>query len=152
MTYLSRKLLSTVVCLLLASLTLVGCNLPAPQLPTPDLLATSAAQTVAVQLTQSAGQTPIPPSPTHEELPPLASATLPEPSSTPTITPTATPDKASCDRAEYVSDVTIVDDTTFTPGATFTKVWRMRNVGTCTWTNSYALVFVDGEQMNGASV
>jgi len=152
MTYLSRKLLSTVACLLLASLTLVGCNLPAPQLPTPDLLATSAAQTVAVQLTLSAGQTPVPPSPTQEELPPLASATSPEPSSTPTITPTATPDKASCDRAEYVSDITIADDTTFTPGATFTKVWRMRNVGTCTWTTSYALVFVDGEQMNGASI
>jgi len=152
MTQLSRKLLTTVACLLLASMTLVGCNLPAPQQPTPDLLATSAAQTVAVRLTQSAGQTPIPPSPTHEELPPLASATSPEPSSTPTITPTATPDEASCDRAEFVSDITIADDTTFTPGATFTKVWRLRNVGACTWTTAYALVFVDGEQMNGASM
>ena len=129
---LSRKLLSTVAFLLLASLILVGCNLPAPSLPTPDLLATSAAQTVAVQLTKSAGQTPVPPSPTPEELPPLASATSPEPSSTPTITPTATPDKATCDRAEFVSDVTIADDTTFTPGATFTKIWRLRNVGECT--------------------
>ena len=35
------------------------------------------------------------------------------------------------------------------PGATFTKTWRLKNVGTCTWTTSYSLLFDTGTQMGG---
>ncbi len=56
-----------------------------------------------------------------------------------------------CDWAQFVTDVTVPDDTVFTPGTTFTKTWRLKNIGTCTWTTSYALVFDSGVQMGGQS-
>jgi hypothetical protein len=37
------------------------------------------------------------------------------------------------------------------PGATFTKTWRLKNVGACAWSTSYQLVFFSGEQMGAAS-
>ncbi len=55
----------------------------------------------------------------------------------------------SCDRAQFVADVTVPDGTAFAPGASFTKTWRLKNIGTCTWTTSYALVFDSGEKMGG---
>jgi hypothetical protein len=51
------------------------------------------------------------------------------------------------DRAQFIRDVTVPDGTRFEPGAAFTKVWQLRNVGTCTWTTSYSLVFDSGERM-----
>ncbi len=59
---------------------------------------------------------------------------------------------AYCDAAQFVADVTIPDGTVFAPGTTFTKTWRLKNVGTCTWTTSYALVFDKGEQMGAPAV
>ncbi|HEY6074680.1 MAG TPA: NBR1-Ig-like domain-containing protein, partial [Anaerolineales bacterium] len=50
---------------------------------------------------------------------------------------------------QFVADVTIPDGTTMTPGQTFTKTWRLRNAGTCAWTTSYAIVFSNGNSMNG---
>jgi Ig-like domain from next to BRCA1 gene len=46
--------------------------------------------------------------------------------------------------------VTIPDDTVMQPGQSFTKVWRLQNVGTCTWTKSYAAAYFSGEQMGAA--
>ncbi len=60
-----------------------------------------------------------------------------------------TPPPASCDRAQFIADVTVPDGTTFNPGAVFTKTWRLKNVGTCTWTTSYMLVFDSGDKMGG---
>ena len=37
------------------------------------------------------------------------------------------------------------------PGATFTKTWRLKNIGPCTWTTSYKLVFFSGEMMGAVS-
>jgi hypothetical protein len=36
------------------------------------------------------------------------------------------------------------------PGEGFVKTWRLKNLA-CTWTTSYALVFVDGDQMGATS-
>ncbi len=71
----------------------------------------------------------------------------------PAATVTATPAAAlsTCDWAQFVADVTVPDGTTYTAGATFTKTWRLKNIGTCTWTTSYALVFSSGEKMGGPS-
>jgi len=68
----------------------------------------------------------------------------------PTATPTksATPVPSACDRAQFISDVTVPDGTTFQPNAVFSKTWRLKNIGTCTWTN-YSLMFDSGEKMNG---
>lgn len=81
------------------------------------------------------------------------------PTNTPVVTvtgtpPTATPTKSvtpvpsTCDRAQFVSDVTVLDGTSFAPGFAFSKTWRLKNVGTCTWTN-YSLIFDSGEKMSG---
>jgi len=52
-----------------------------------------------------------------------------------------------CDAAAFVKDVTIPDGTLISPSSAFKKTWRIQNVGTCTWTSSYSLVFVSGDSM-----
>ena len=49
----------------------------------------------------------------------------------------------------FVLDVIVPDGTQVAPGAAFTKTWRLRNSGTCTWDASYRLNFMAGEPMNG---
>jgi photosystem II stability/assembly factor-like uncharacterized protein len=87
--------------------------------------------------------TTLPPAfpPTLTPLPPPAATLTPFASPPPTIAP------VGCDKAAFVSDVTVPDGTLFSPGTTFIKTWRLKNSGTCTWTNAYRLVFYDGEQM-----
>jgi hypothetical protein len=144
----SSRVLIFVVSFLLITVALTGCGLLGTPQPTPDLLATSVAQTIAAELTRQVQETPIPPSPTIVTVQPELTATEPQPTATNTLTPTV--DQVACYRVEFVTDVTIEDGTTIAPGADFRKVWRLRNVGDCTWTTDYALVFVDGDQMNGA--
>jgi hypothetical protein len=68
---------------------------------------------------------------------------------TPVPTGISTVPPAACDRAQFISDVTVPDGTTFGPGVNFTKTWRLKNIGSCTWTTSYMLMFDSGEQMGG---
>jgi hypothetical protein len=64
-------------------------------------------------------------------------------------TPGASP---TCrNNSTFVSDVTVPDGTTFAPGQSFTKTWRLRNSGTCAWTDGYELVFVRGTNMAAGS-
>jgi hypothetical protein len=58
---------------------------------------------------------------------------------------------ATCDWAQFVTDVTVPDGSVYQPGATFTKTWRLKNIGTCTWTPSYSMVFVSGTQMGSTA-
>jgi len=132
-------------------LTLSACNFPssasATEQPTegPNVIFTQAALTVQAQLTQSVPfNTPTlpPPPPTN------TAVTLPTP--IPATIPPAASATPVCDQAQFVKDVTIPDGTTFTPSETFTKTWRLRNVGNCTW-SGYSLVFDSGDAMSGAS-
>ena len=66
---------------------------------------------------------------------------------TPTPTGTVTVPPSACDKAQFIADVNYPDGTVVAPGATFTKTWRLKNVGTCPWTTSYQLVFFSGQQM-----
>jgi len=66
----------------------------------------------------------------------------------PTPTPSKTP--VPCNWPDFQSE-TIPDGTQFDPGDTFTKTWRIKNKGTCTWNTSYKLVFVAGDKMGGPS-
>ncbi len=149
-----KSLFTLTIALVLAALSLGACNLGAatPTIP-PDLALTQAVETVQALFTS--------PAPTAT-LVPLAITATPEPSSTPTevgtITATlppsatATPTQGDCTNLiDFVDDVTVLDDTAFLPGQTFTKTWRLRNVGTCTWTTAYSLVFVDGNALNATS-
>jgi hypothetical protein len=69
----------------------------------------------------------------------------------PDLTPTPTSVPSCIDAATFIKDVTIPDGTYIDPGKSFTKVWRLRNSGTCTWTNQYALTFQSGYQLGAAS-
>jgi len=83
---------------------------------------------------------------------PTATVTGTPPTATPTSTaptPTSTVAPSSCDKAQFISDVTVPDGTSFTPGQTFNKTWRLKNVGSCTWSTNYQLVFYSGEKMGG---
>ncbi|HVF25289.1 MAG TPA: NBR1-Ig-like domain-containing protein [Anaerolineales bacterium] len=44
------------------------------------------------------------------------------------------------------------DNSIFAPGSSFTKVWRLRNSGTCTWKTSYRVVLVSGDQLGGQNL
>ncbi len=80
---------------------------------------------------------------------PAITLTTPEATISPTDTPTPTASPAApcTDRASLIDDITIRDYTPLNPGEPFTKVWRLQNSGTCTWTPEYALVFFGGERM-----
>ena len=68
-------------------------------------------------------------------------------------TPPTLPDQESgpCDRAEFIKDVTVPDGSAFSAGDTFTKTWKLKNVGTCAWTNAYVLAFESGDRMGAPS-
>ncbi|NWG32818.1 MAG: hypothetical protein HXY42_00115, partial [Chloroflexi bacterium] len=85
------------------------------------------------------------------------------PSRTPTVTPSRTPTRTplqsptptpnrGCDRIEFIGDLTVPDGSVFTPGSSFTKVWRLKNVGTCTWKTTYRIVFVSGNILGGRNL
>ena len=58
----------------------------------------------------------------------------------------------ACNRAQFIRDVTVPDGSHYAPGATFTKTWRLRNVGTCTWTAAdYTLVLTNGNAFGVAT-
>ena len=75
----------------------------------------------------------------------------PGPTQTPVPLVTLTP-KPCTNRAKFVADVTVPDWTTFAPNASFTKTWRLMNVGTCTWSTAYTLVFYSGNRMGAPEI
>lgn len=155
-----------IIALPMAFLLMIACNFFSPTAPPGEFdqgqLYTQAAETLSVQLTQVAlfatatdlskpTQTP-----TQSVLPsntPLPTATnTPVPTATqfPTATrvpPTSTP--RPCLAARFVRDVTVPDGTKYAGGTSFTKTWELENVGSCTWTDDFELVFVKGDRMSG---
>jgi hypothetical protein len=51
----------------------------------------------------------------------------------------------------FVADVSVPSGTVFSPSETFTRIIRLKNTGTCTWTTYYALNFVSGDDMGSAA-
>lgn len=45
-------------------------------------------------------------------------------------------------------DITIPDDTRLAPGTPFSKTWRLKNIGACTWTRQYAVTFFSGNSLS----
>lgn len=143
-----------------------ACSLPFTIQTVDDQISTLAAQTVQAWQTQNAPtQTPGPTStslPTQTPLPtqtayptytPVATYTLiatviQAATATPKTLPTATPQP--CNQAYFISE-TIPDGTKFSPGTEFTKSWRLKNTGTCTWNPNYKFVFISGDQMGGVN-
>ena len=159
-----HTVLSAVIALFILAASLAACGLiggTGGQQITVDQLATMSAATVSARLTQisvdnlvgqltqmaNASQTPnvsiitaTPPPPT-----PVPSQTVP---ATPTpIPPTPTAVPVPCNLASFVSDVSVKDGTSFTAGQTFTKTWRIKNVGSCSWSKDYTIYFLSGNSM-----
>jgi len=61
------------------------------------------------------------------------------------VTPVAI---ACTNLAELVQHISVPPNTYLEAGTGFGKVWRIKNVGTCTWTKDYSLVFIGGDKMN----
>jgi hypothetical protein len=136
----SRPIFAAILAVALAA---AACNMPASSGRPADSDATAAALTVQAQLTAAA---------------PSATATSPAipPTNTPAALPVASATSAAtatsnCDASQFITDVTIPDGYVLAPGEGFTKTWRLKNTGTCSWTSSYSIVYSSGTQMNGPS-
>lgn len=143
---LSRPIVFTgiIIVLLLAAL---ACNAQRAT-PTEDLgivvAQTQTSLALDSLLTATGGAQQAPPAITP---PPQAPSAAPTTSSPPPAE-TSLPD---CDDKAKFEGETIPDNKAFPPGEQFVKTWTLRNVGTCTWTPDYALVFVEGDPMGGTS-
>ena len=76
---------------------------------------------------------------------PTVTPTVFVPSVTNTTAASSTP--VPCNWAKFITDVSIPDGWTTAPSDHFTKTWRLQNIGTCTWTSGYTLLFDHGDQM-----
>jgi hypothetical protein len=127
--------------LLVSIIFLASCNLPSSQAGE-SLSLTAAAQTIQALISATPGL-PVPTST------PIGGVTLtPFPTlAVVTNTPAASP-TTNCNVAQFVADVTIPDGTIMTPGQAFVKKWRLRNIGSCTWTG-FNMTFDSGDSMGG---
>ena len=154
-----RSIVRTILLSLFLIIILSACDTLAEPTLDVNLAGTQAAQTVVAVLTEQAAPAPTQPvieatATTPVEVLPTTTDTSVPPTDTPTLseTPAVTSTSEPCeDKAEFVKDITIPDDTVLLPGESFVKTWRLKNAGTCTWTTGYALVFASGEQMGATS-
>lgn len=72
------------------------------------------------------------------------------PASSPSPTPYATETPSCLADADFDGDVTIMDGTVVGAGAPFTKIWRLRNSGTCGWDSGYSLIYSYGATLGAA--
>jgi hypothetical protein len=162
--------------MLVLALSLSACNLGQEPEPTPDVGAifTAAAETVmaefSVELTQTALAAPTATqTPTNTVTPGFAvvspgtgSPAVPAPTlgigtqpalpgTLPTITSAAVlaTQGDTCYNAEFIADVTYPDGTVVKSGADISKVWSVKNSGTCVWDDGFSLQPVTGEAMGG---
>ena len=62
------------------------------------------------------------------------------------ITVSPSPENLACtNAAELEKSLTISDGSLLKENNLYAKVWRVKNVGTCTWNTGYRLVFIDGD-------
>ncbi len=101
------------------------------------LSACGQAKTSSPSPTQLSVASPIPELPTSTPL-----ATLP-------LQPSPTP--ACADDLQFVSDVTIPDNTVVAPGSSLDKQWLVQNNGTCNWDARYRLRLVSGDPLGAAT-
>lgn len=142
---------------LVALVTILACGPFAASTPQPaatlDALYTSAAQTLESMSTQGSYTVTAQPFATETLSVPSGTAALVLATYTtvPPVQPVTQAPVTRCDAASFVSDVTYPDGSTVAPGGSFTKIWRIRNTGTCSWNTSYALVYVSGEKFGAAN-
>ncbi len=70
------------------------------------------------------------------------------PTAAPSLVPTTAPSQGCTDSAAFVSDISVPDNVLFSAGTPFTKTWRIKNTGTCTWTSDYLVYYISGATMS----
>jgi hypothetical protein len=132
------KFISTGLAILFA---VMACNMPASAVKPEDATSTAAALTLEATLSS------LTPSPTGLIPSPTNTGSAPSLTPVPSVVPaTAT---SNCDAAQFVTDVNYPDGSILAPNEAFTKTWRLKNVGTCSWTPTYTVVFSSGNSMSG---
>jgi hypothetical protein len=151
----TRRLFLLLAAVLISAL---ACNLETAAAPTlsQQQIDTFSAQTLMFLQwqTYSAQGTQAPsPAPNTQEPPPPAAADtatytmLPSVTAAPTNSPSVTLTPLPCNWAQFITDVTYPDNSEVGISDHFTKTWRLKNIGSCTWTSGYSLVFDTGDQM-----
>jgi hypothetical protein len=141
--------------LLLLALVLSACGAstitPTNEAAAIEVVYTAAAATLSAQAVQATATPLTQPTSTlapQVSLTPMPTIALPQSMPTPVVVVNT---GSTCDNSAYVSDVTIPDGTVLAPGEAFTKTWKFQNTGTCTWTTSYSISYVSGNDMDGSS-
>lgn len=136
-----------------------ACSLPIMQQPTPTIPAPadSAQATLNALMTEIAGGAPVNGTPSStpgnavntqvststQAASTLAPTAILFPTATQVTLPTNTITPV-CDQAGFVADITVSDGSVIPAGTSFYKTWRLRNMGSCTWTSDYAVVYDAG--------
>ena len=118
-----------------AMIVIISCSLTGGGLSEEEKLQTAVAQTLEVVQSEADNSGAV-------QIPTITTSPINTPESPPTNTP------EPCNHAKFISE-TVEDGTDFSPNENFTKTWRLKNDGTCTWNTNYKLVFVDGDQLSG---
>jgi len=146
------KLFAVLAGLVLFSVLVAACQPTGTEIPEEEILATSAAQTLTAVAQTETVETEQEPTPTD----------VPEPTNTPQPTPTATEETSNndnnnennspCNWGAFVEGSTVEDRTVFDPSEAFTMAWELENIGDCTWTTDYRVVFSSGYQMDAPGI
>jgi hypothetical protein len=140
-----RKIIIPITLLLTVLLAACGAGTPAEPTATPvdiNAIQTQAVQTVVAGVTQTALAMPTETLVPTETIIPTETLTL-----TPEATATATVNL--CDNSVFVEDVSVTDGMQMTAGQAFVKTWKIKNVGSCTWTRTYTIRYGYGDRMSG---
>lgn len=149
--------LRTVLITILIAVVLTACGgttTATLAVPTVDIAAirTSAASTVVSQFTLTAAAFTVTPAPPTETETPAGTATETTPPVA-QVTNAQGTTVALCDKYSWdltTVDVNVPDNTVMTPGQEFTKTWKIKNTGSCTWGAGYTMVYSYGDdKMSG---
>lgn len=155
-----KRYTKIILIVLVLALVQMACNFPStldrrdniPTTQTPDVFATPTATLPPVITATSY------PTPTQTQVPPTQTAPAPTATQTPTSGSGGTTGDGggTCTyRATFMEDVSVPDDSLIQPGSAFTKTWRVRNDGTCTWGpdySLYAIAYTSGSQLGARSL
>lgn len=159
---LKRRLMKVQILLALGAILLASCGggdvpeaTPTTQLSVGQIQ-TFAVATFSSALTATASAAPtntpaVTPTPLTT-VPPLATSTggIPLTGTTPGAVAGGGAATTSCYGLQFVSDVTIPDNTQMDPGEAFTKTWKVKNSGSCAWDAGFKFQNTGGESMGSA--
>lgn len=138
------------IVLVIVALAQLACSMPIASAPTatPIFIITPVVNPAETQAPTSTSPVPVVVTATPNPVQPTATNT---PASSNNGGQTGGQTQACTYLATFIADVSIPDDTVLAPGSTFTKTWRVRNDGTCTWGPNnalHALAFTGGSKLN----